>query len=173
MREISLTRGHVALVSDEDYDSLSVHKWFAYEHRNTWYAARTIMIAPRKHRLLRMHRAVLGLQFGDGITPDHKDGNGLNNQRENLRLCSGTENIRNQGMRKYPKTSRFKGVTYYKPKRGGRKVWTAQISIKGRSRRIGRFHTQEEAALAYNKAALQHFGEFARLNSLGDVCSEE
>jgi hypothetical protein len=104
-----------------------------------------------------MHRLILGACAGEIV--DHRDGNGRNNSRENLRLCTGTQN---NGNRRRQKTAlaQFKGVTF--DKQTGR--WKSQLTIHGRNHHLGRFNSQEEAAVAYNSAARVHFGEFALLN---------
>jgi hypothetical protein len=92
---------------------------------------------------------------------DHIDGNGLNNTRANLRLCSHSENIRNQRLRVSDvKRSRFKGVTFY-PDTGR---WKAVIHHNKVRYSLGIFEIEEEAARAYDAAARERFGEFARTN---------
>lgn len=89
MREIPLTQGKVALVDDEDYERLTRHKWYAVRAPHTFYACRNLP-SPQKGPV-GMHRAVLGLppRVGpDGILADHWDGDGLNNQRSNLRQAT-------------------------------------------------------------------------------------
>jgi len=97
-----------------------------------------------------------------GMTVDHINGNPLDNRRINLRICTARENVRNS--RKQPGTvSKYKGVRF---DRNGkrRKRWLAGIEESGKNTTIGRFHTEEEAALAYNKIAKERFGDFAKLN---------
>jgi HNH endonuclease/AP2 domain len=112
-----------------------------------------------------MHRFLLGVTDRN-IFVDHIDGDGLNNQRANLRLCTAAQNAWN---RKKPSragqskaTSAFKGVSWYQP----RPRWSAHIKVGGRDRTIGYYDTEKEAAAAYNREAIKHFGAFAYLNDL-------
>jgi hypothetical protein len=95
-----------------------------------------------------------------GMEIDHKDGDGLNNQRSNLRLASKKQNQANRGA---PTNNRsgYKGVSA-----NGRGGWRASIFVDGKTRRVGDYDTPLEAARAYNQAALAAFGEFAKLNEV-------
>lgn len=150
MKEVVLTREKVAIVDDEDYERVSAFKWQARKGKrdSTWYA--------RKSGSVLMHRFILGL-LPQGPKVDHKDGNGLNNTRQNLRIASVLENNRSRGMARN-NTSGFKGVRCL----GGR--WYAYISINGKAKHFGGFASAEEAARGYDCLAVEHYGEFARLN---------
>lgn len=154
MREIPLVNGRgVALVDDEDYERLADHRWYTSRGR---YAYRVEKDSSR--RKVYMHRDVLLPPAGTPI--DHIDGNGLNNQRANLRTCTHRENCRNTRARRGAKrTSAFKGVgrTY-----DGR--WRAFVVTAGRMRHLGRFETETDAAKAFDEAARCLHGQFARLN---------
>jgi hypothetical protein len=91
---------------------------------------------------------------------DHRDGDGLNNRRENLRPATRTQNNANQ--RKYRGTSRYKGVSWDVSSRR----WRARIHCDHRETSLGQFTSEADAARAYNAAALEHFGEYARLNEI-------
>lgn len=158
MKTIPLTRGKVVIVDDGDYPELNKHKWYAHKGRYTFYAGRSKKNY-RKKQIILMHREILNLKFGDGIKSDHKDGNGLNNCRYNLRSCSVVQNDYNK--RSYKNSSSiFKGVFWNKE----RKRWDVQIKFNGKRHHLGRFYNEIEAAKCYNIAAKQHFGEFAYLN---------
>ncbi len=90
---------------------------------------------------------------------DHIDGNKLNNCRDNLRICTRVQNSQNMARHKN-NTSGYKGVSFNK----ARNKWDAYITVYGKRRNLGRFKTDLEAALAYDKAASFYFGEFAKLN---------
>jgi hypothetical protein len=108
------------------------------------------------YRTLYLHRLILGVNHPK-LVVDHIDGNPLNNSRENLRVCTSRENSRNMGKRTGAK---YRGVNYRKD----RKTWRAVIKVDYKFIHLGTFDTAEEAAYAYDQAALRYFGEFARTN---------
>ena len=162
LKTILLTKGKVALVDDEDYVWLSQWKWCAhkcvYKTRVVWYAKRGLGFKYDK-RTIFMHQEVAGVI---GILKvDHRDGDGLNNQRNNLRPATTRQNGHNRRKSSFERqTSQFKGV--YWNKRDGR--WMASITVEGRKWFLGYFDEEQDAAKAYDKAAKQAFGEFALLN---------
>ena len=161
MREIPLTQGKVALVDDEDYEWLSQWKWCALNRGDgCYYAVRgTYDRTTRASRQIRMHRQIMGME-GSRPDVDHKDTNGLNNQRSNLREASRSDNIGNARLRR-DNVSGLKGVTWMPTKQ----KWRARIGpVQGQRRFLGYFPTAEEAARAYDAAALELFGDFARPN---------
>jgi hypothetical protein len=139
MREISLTKDAVALVDDGDFETLTRFKWHL---SSAGYAVRSEGV-----RKVFMHRAILGITSKDYV--DHADGNPLNNTRANLRVAT---NSQNQATRKG-----VRGITLH---RGGK--WQAQIKVRGKSIYLGLFGSVEDAQAAYRRAAIEHFGEFAR-----------
>lgn len=159
-RVIELTRGYVAVVDDEDYEELSRHKWGAHIDKNNVYARRLqrkTEYGNSKPKPVYMHRQILGVA-DRRIDVDHRDHDGLNNRRQNLRLGSRSQN--NGNRLKSGGTSVFKGVCW-DPENG---KWRAQIHLGGKKRCLGRFVDEEVAAKAYDSAAREQFGEFARLN---------
>jgi len=149
--EIMLTKGHKAIVDVVDYDRLiRMGTWRAIPSGNTTYAA--TMDAELGKQLL-MHRAIL--ECPDGMVIDHINGNGLDNRRVNLRICSHAENLHNS---RPMRGCRYKGVW----RRKGYDLWYAVVNRK----RVGSFRSEREAALAYNRAAKQEYGEFAYLNEV-------
>lgn len=155
-KEILLTQGKVALVSNEDYAVLSQYKWYAQRAKYTWYARRKVQIGYKRQRTISMHGQILGATNAMDI--DHVDHDGLNNTRENLRLCTRSEN---QGNRRIL-PGEIKGVYWSKRERR----WYAQIGVNGKRKHVGIFDDLQEAIVAYNVAAIKHFGEFAQLNTL-------
>lgn len=148
MKLIKLTQGQFAMVDDMDYKWLRKIKWYAKHKNNKYYA---VSGNPR----IYMHRLILGLAHDDERLPDHVDRNGLNNQRNNLRIATRSQNCYNSGPRKNS-LSLFKGVSWD----GGKKRWRARVGLK----HIGHFMTETDAAIAYNNAAKELHGEFAYIN---------
>lgn len=158
-----LTQGKVALVDDEDYKWLSVFKWYPITNKagNT-YAWTGVKQLDGKWKTKRMHRMIL--EAPDGVQVDHVNHEGLDNRRANIRLCTASQNLCNRRKIK-DTTSIYKGV-YWCPRN---KKWRAQIYRHG-TVHLGMFTHQEDAAEAYNKAALSYYGAFAHLNALHDTC---
>jgi hypothetical protein len=154
MKKIKLTKGKVALVDDEDFKWLSKHNWYASISGYNYYAQRT-----KKRKNIRMHRVILNAP--KGVIVDHINGNSLDNRKQNLRLCSQSENMCNR-LSPVINTSGFKGVSQIKTS----KKWEAYINKDGKRVRLGNFLSAKEAALAYNKAAIKYPRDFAKLNIL-------
>lgn len=163
MKQIPLTKGQFALVDDEDYQRVIQHKWSASRsiNGNVFYA-KTRLKEGRglQNRIVAMHRIILGVT-DPNIHVDHINGIGTDNRRSNLRLCSRSENGANRSATRVSSTG-YKGVYCYNAKYG----WVARIVHEGSSVYIGTFPTPEDAARAYNEAALRYHGEFARLNEI-------
>lgn len=159
MKEIPLTQGRFALVDDEDFEYLNQWKWQVYREKNrkTEYAQRTARDEKGRRKNIRMHRAIM--PTCQDI--DHADGNGLNNQKANLRPCSMTQNLGNTSLRR-DSTSGYKGVS--KMKDCDR--WRAQIQYKKKKKHLGLYSTKEEAQAVYRRAAKECFGEFCNTSSL-------
>lgn len=154
---ISLTRGFSTVIDDIDADFAQL-KWHAWV-KGSYVSA--IHVPSELVPYNSLHRAIVARMLGKELTPmdivDHKDGNPLNNRRENLRLTDKAGNCRNA---KKPRTntSGYKGVSLCR-KDG---TWIAQICINGKKVSLGKFPTKEQARDVYQSAALTHFGEFAR-----------
>lgn len=153
-REIPLTQGHVAIVDDEDYDRVAVFKWAVQRSpQGLLYGTRSVYRKSRIPGRMQLHRFVLDAPAGAWV--DHRNGNGLDCTRGNLRLATPSQNQFNTGPRR---GRRFKGISQHK----GR--WMAEIKANGVRKYIGRYATEEEAARAYDAVAVVLQGEFARLN---------
>ena len=163
MKKIPLSRGRFALVDDEDYDWLMSWKWHLVVDRNNCaYAIRHTGTVNGERGIIRMHRLLMNTP--SGMEVDHADGDGLNNQRNNLRNCSKAENQRNK-KRQANNTSGFKGVVIdYENRLKRRKRIRAKIGYNGKVILLGRFSTVVDAAKAYDAKAKELYGEFARLN---------
>jgi hypothetical protein len=156
---IPLTKGKVALIDAEDEALVSGRRWrvqrgitaSAYEYAVSGDAG--------KGTLVSMHRLILGVAESELV--DHINSDGLDNRRRNLRPCSHTQNMQNRKIQSNNRSG-FKGVYFHRGK--GAHPWYAQLTANGRRVHIGAFVSPEEAARAYDKAAIKHHGEFARLN---------
>jgi hypothetical protein len=153
MKKIPLTKGKFALVDDEDFEYLNQWKWCAWIGDGRSYAVRNAGKDQKRGMFERMHRVILRLKKGE--IPDHIDGNGLNNQRSNLRIATHSQNAMNTRKRSGC-SSQYKGVSYDKV----RSQWMCMV----RGKYVGRFNSEKEAAQAYNVHAQKIFGEFASLN---------
>lgn len=158
MKEILLTQNKVTLVDDEDYELLNLYKWYARKSNKSIYAARGQWDGKRQH-IIFIHRIIMNLDLGNILHVDHIDGNGLNNQRNNLRIANKQQNSMNQRPQK-GKTSKYKGVRWNKIN----KNWNSQIVINDKAFYLGCFENEIDAAKAYDKKAKELFGEFANLN---------
>lgn len=163
MKTIPLTKGKVALVDDADFELIGQFKWHAVQPdrpNGTFYAARRDRA--QKGRYVYLHRVLLGLELPTEV--DHRDGDGLNNQRCNLRVCDSTQNRANQRMQVKKVGCGFKGVTRGSAASGMGDKWIAYVESHGRRQYLGYFTTAEAAAAAYDTKAVELFGEFARTN---------
>jgi hypothetical protein len=150
MKTIQLTQGFVTTVDDEDYKRLALYNWYVQNYRNLLYAATTI-----RGKTYPMHRFIMKVS-GNKILVDHRDRNGLNNQKNNLRLCSTSQNSANRRVSK-KLHSNYLGVT----KCNG--SWCAGSRKDGKYFRKY-YKTEIEAAMGYNELATINHGEFANLN---------
>lgn len=155
MKKIPLTKGLFTFVDNEDYERLVQWNWYAAKSGKKFYAARKL----RGGVKIYLHRFLMSEPEKKEI--DHINGNSLDNQRKNLRICTALENRANS--KKYSNnTSGFKGVgRFFRDKR-----WRAYIQINGKCIHLGLFKNKISAAKAYNKAANKLFGKFANPNKL-------
>jgi hypothetical protein len=159
MKTIKLTKGMFALVDDEDFEEINKYKWHAQKIGRKHYASRTIHVPNGKRVAQRMHCAII--KTPEGMDTDHIDGDGLNNTKNNLRVCTRGENLRNQGKSPSRNKSGFKGVSWFEKRR----KWVAQIGVGGKNIGLGHFKEIEQAHEAYVKACIKYHGEFANYAS--------
>lgn len=161
-KAIPLTKSKFAIVDNEDFLKINESKWQLWSSKNSKanYAIRTIWDSANKKKINnKMHREIMG-NIPIGMVIDHINGNGLDNRKENLRLCSSKNNSRNTiSWRGY---SKYKGVSWHK----WNKAWVARIRVDYKLIHLGYFVREEEAAIIYNHAAIKYFGRFAKLNIL-------
>lgn len=157
MKTIVLSRGKVATVSRQDFVRLSRFSWYARKCKGGgFYAVRIAKGRDGKRHAFHLHREVLGLRRGKPEV-DHRDGDGLNNCRSNLRVATRSQNCRGFRRKKLGTYSKYRGVTF---RQDGEK-WQAQIKVFNQCRYLGLFAEEQDAARAYDRAAKQIFGRFA------------
>jgi hypothetical protein len=149
MRTIPLTQGKVALVDDADYERLSRHRWHVQgghsPDNELWYARRGRRLADGSTTKVWMHREIMGLVAGDGLEVDHMDGDGLNNQRRNLRVGTKSQNMLN--MYKH-RVGRLSGTKLCRD-HPRTKPWNAGIKVAGQTINLGYYATEEAAHTAF------------------------
>lgn len=145
---------YFAQVDDEDFEYINQFNWSVKMGKSVFYCHSLVF----KERTT-LHRFILGLKAGDKIIVDHKDHDGLNNQKYNLRKCTLSENARNKTAKKSG-TSKYLGVVFNKYK--GK--WEATIKINGKNKCLGTFNIEMDAAEEYDKNATIYYKEFANLN---------
>lgn len=155
-RTIPLSNGMVATVSDEDYPELAQYHWYGNLSDGRWYAMTHAIRTPSGSPSV-MHRLIPCA--GEGPEVIHLDDDSLNNRRENLVRATRAEVVRAQRL-SHRNTSGFRGVS----RTSNRKSWRASICVHGRRIHLGTFPSDTVAAHAYDRAAREHFGRFARLN---------
>ncbi len=164
-RWIPLTHGKCALVDEPDAAALARLRWWAFKRGNCWHAARTVKRNGTK-RTVYMHRLLIEAPPGREV--DHENGDGLDNRRSNIRLCTKRQNGQNRrqvGNRH--KSSRFHGVCFKRQfGKWDATICAGPVNARGHAKQIyiGRFTSEEAAAHAYDAAARWHFGPFAALN---------
>ena len=156
VREVPLSRGYVALIDAADWPLVSQHRWYSEIKDRTKYA-RTTRFSGQNRIYVYMHRLIVGEPAG--LQVDHRDGNGLNNRRSNLRVATGSQNQMNKGAMPNS-TSPFKGVSW----NSNAGKWAAVIRKNRKNYYLGLFVDEAKAARRYDDAARVMFGEFARLN---------
>jgi hypothetical protein len=165
MAIILLTKGFSAIVDDEDFNDLSKYNWYVLKQGDKYYRAvrhsNKNETYYKNRKTILMHRQILGFNLNDKRKIDHINHNPLDNRKQNLRICTSIENSQNS-IKRENVTSVYKGVSFHK----NRKKYQAYIHINKKYTYLG-FHENEiDTALAYNKAAKEHFKEFAFLNKI-------
>lgn len=160
MKKISLSNStFYALIDDEDYAIISRYNWTLWIRKNRVYA-QTHTIFGGVNKVFAMHQMIMPTD-DPKIQIDHRDGNGLNNQKFNLRYATNAQNQMNRSKGENT-SSQYKGVYWNKE----RKLWVAGIKFNGKRKYLGASSSELEAAKIYNKYAKKLFGDFAYLNEI-------
>jgi len=169
-------RKNPIIIDYQDYEKFRRYNWNYSENSkqglypvydNLTKTERELGIRPiYLHHLIANLENKENIRYNDSIVVEHKDGNPLNNTRDNLRICTQQQNCFNKSKQSTPCTSKYKGVYHRQDKDGGKRknLWRACIRKNDRLLNIGSFKTEELAAKAYDEKALELFGEFAKLN---------
>lgn len=162
---IKLKNGMEFVIDIDDLPHVSKFSWYPLKHTENYTSVQgssSIKVnGLKKSTSFRLHRYILGMTDSSKLV-DHIDRNQLNNRRNNLRICNRKESAWNTGLFKSNVSSKFKGVTFNK----ARKKWIAQIHTEGKTRGLGYFISEKDAANAYNSAVLLHRNEFAFINTI-------
>jgi len=156
VRRIRLSQGQYALIDEADYGLVRGYKWCAVHVKGKWYASTNVRSNDDgERRQLKMHTLIMSAH---GV--DHRDGNGLNNTRYNLRVATQAQNCKNRSKKRAASSSPYKGVWWHK--RIGK--WQAVLTVNYQRQHLGSFDDPIEAAKAYDAAARAANGEFAKVN---------
>ena len=158
-RRIPLTRGMFAIVDPDDYEHLSKFNWHVVDGKETYYAVRIgRKNEKRKGKNIWMHRTILNLN--DDQICDHKNHNGLDNRRANLRPVTHSQNMQNRPKRKTKCHSKYKGVSFRKRQN----KWVADIQVNSKPKFLGYYDNEIDAARVYYRATKKYHGQYATLN---------
>ncbi len=163
-KAIELTQGYYTIIDESDFELVSRYSWRVLIQKRRNGSIKDLYARSRINgKIILMHRFILGLT-DPKILVDHINHDGLNNCRENLRLCTSQQNCRNR--QKQPGlSSKFKGVYWDR----NRNKWRSSIRVDSKYINLGRFENELDAAITYNKKAVELFGEFAKLNNLEEI----
>lgn len=155
------------LIDDEDYDKIKDFKWYVGVNKKyRYYVGCGFNFGEkgkRKQKTIQLHRFIIDCP--EGMVVDHVNHNTLDNRKSNLRICSQSENCKNNQKSKINKSG-FKGVKISIKKHKGKiySYWVAAIGYNYKNINLGSFKNKKDAAMAYNQAAIKYHGEFASLN---------
>jgi len=146
---------HNCLIDNEDFNLVNQYKW--YIHQRTGYARGRKKNPEGDYRFISMHRLVTGLIEKPEVEVDHIKHNKLDNRKKELRVCTHANNLKN---RSSFGSSQYLGVSWHK----NRNKWVAGIGWDNKTKYLGSFEEEIDAAKAYDEAAKKYHGEFANLN---------
>lgn len=153
-------KGHIVIIDDTYLNFVLEGKWWT----NTNSCGQVYFHTRVNNKAVLLHRFIMGCP--KNMVVDHINGNTLDNRKQNLRICTKLQNQYNQKKHKGKSHSKYKGVTFRKELKS--KPWEAFIYKDRKSKRLGYFITEKEAALAYNEAAIKCYGQFSKLNEIED-----
>lgn len=157
MKTIPLTQGYITVVDDDVYEWAKKFNWCVMRRNQLRHVMAHGKATKGGRKTLYLHRIISGAKSGEIV--DHVNGDGLDNRKSNLRICTRRQNTLNQ--RKHVEaSSQFKGVTLRKDKN----LWQAYITVSGKRKHLKYWLNEIDAAKAYDAAAKKYFGEFASLN---------
>ena len=161
MHVVIQSTGRTFEIDPEDFGRIFDYRW-CEDRYGYVYCNKGLDKTTGKQKTIRLHRLIMDAAPGTVI--DHRDGDRKNNRKYNLRFCSHTQNRVNKGKPRHSNpTSIYKGVLFKKDKKRT-KPWFVSIRINKKARCVGYYKTEIEAAIAYDLAATEHYGEFANLN---------
>lgn len=158
MKEICLTKGMITIVDDDDFDMLSKYKWYVTNKKGTFYTQRRHEFPDGTKKTICMHYLIMGREW-----VDHIDGDPLNNQKSNLRICTPRQNSMNTRSHS-DSTSKYKGVSLV----GHNKRWRSEIYYNGKTIYLGEFDKETDAAKTYNDKSIELFGEWGKANIISE-----
>jgi hypothetical protein len=154
--KLSLPLNEYALIDDEDWETVKPYHWFICKDYKMFYVIAHTKNSKGKDTTIRLHRLIMDAKKGQIV--DHINGEGRDNRRCNLRVCTHTQNLQNQ--HSTCGISKYKGVSWHKPI----SQWRAVLVFNKKGISLGYFKNEKDAAMAYDKKARECFGEFAHLN---------
>lgn len=156
---IPLSQGKVAVIDFEDFDLVRGMKWHANKGgHGLYYAVRNVPLADGTRTAAKMHRVITGCP--PGLEVNHINGDGLDNRRQNLQVCTSQQNAWARCRKKNGTSSKYRGVLWSKQS----KRWRARLMHNDKRLHLGYFNIEEDAARAYDTAAIKYFGEHAAPN---------
>jgi hypothetical protein len=157
---------HEIFVDDEDFERVNQYKWHLIKPKNSKnnYAGSNIYLGNGKQKPITLHRFIMNVT-DPKIHIDHIFHNGLDCQKKNLRTCNRSQNGANR-TKNINSKSKYLGVYLSIDKRNDKtySYWRAQLNINGKRTHIGSFKNELDAAKAYDKYAIKHYGDFANIN---------
>lgn len=152
---------HKITLDEQALELYQKHKWTFKNTKHTSYLYRHVYVNGKKYKTNMFHRELLQCTDRKEVI-DHINGDGLDNRKNNIRICTQAQNMSNQKKQIRATSSKYKGVKFDK----SRNLWHARIKPNSKEIFLGRFDSEHAAAIAYNIAAKKYFGDFANINKI-------